>query len=107
MAYKEERISTLLKNLAANFLERESSRTSLITVTGISISKDFKKADILISVLPERDEDTALAFAKRKRSDLRDFIKKQTRMRVLPFFDFKIDRGERNRQRIDELSNNS
>ncbi len=87
-------------------MQRESSGGSLITVTDANISKDLKKATIFITVLPESSEESALNFAKRKRSDLRNFIKTKLQMKILPFLDFEIDKGEKNRQRIDELSQN-
>ena len=90
--------------MVAQFLEKESNGTSLITVTDTNVSKDLKKATIFITVLPDSSEDSALNFAKRKRSDIRGFIRKKLQMRILPFLDFEIDKGEKNRQRIDELS---
>lgn len=85
-------------------MQRESTGNSLITVTDANISKDLKKATIFITVLPEAGEDSALNFAKRKRSAIRNFIKTKLQMRMLPYLDFEIDQGEKNRQKIDELS---
>jgi ribosome-binding factor A len=104
MTLRQEKVKENIKHLVAQFLERESNGTSLITVTDASVSKDLKKATIFITVFPDSGEESALNFAKRKRSDIREFIKKKLQMRVLPFLDFEIDEGEKNRQRIDELS---
>ncbi len=41
---------------------------------------------------------------KRKRAEFREFFKGKARMRALPFFDFEIDKGEKNRQKIDEIA---
>ena len=46
-----------------------------------------------------------LAFAKRKRSEFREYLKKHSALQRLPTVDFEIDYGEKNRQRIDEISN--
>jgi len=105
MTLRQEKLIKLIQKLSADFLEGESNRTSLITVTGASISSDLRKAEIFITVLPADKELDALNFVKRKRSDLRDYLKKKTKMRVLPFLEFVIDKGEKNRQRIEELSN--
>lgn len=104
---RKEKIAELVKQLSAQFLERENNRTSLITVTNCIISSDLKKATILITVLPEKKEFTALDFAKRKRKDLRKFLQKNMRIKIIPFIDIQIDKGEKNRQRIDELLRNS
>jgi ribosome-binding factor A len=102
---REGRIRELVRGLAAEFFSRESNRTSLITVTNVHISPDGKTAIIFFTVLPEDKQKAALDFAKRMRSDFRDYVKEKSRLQRLPFFDFEIDTGEKNRQRIDELSN--
>ena len=84
-------------------MEKENNRTSLITVTSASVSRDFKKATVFITVLPDSKEKAALLFVKRKRSELRDYLKKFLKTRNAPFVDIEIDYGEKNRQRIDEL----
>ena len=107
MSLRQEKVAELLRQCAAQFLEIESNRTSLITVTHCNISPDLKQATVFITVLPKDRELVALDFAKRKRKYLRQYIKKHLRLKQLPFIDIKIDGGELNRQRIDELLNNS
>ena len=98
-----EKLAELFQRLTAQFLEIESNRTSLITVTKFDLAPKLGKGIAFITVLPESAEAAALDFAKRKRSDLREYFKKHSRTRVIPFIDFEIDKGEKNRQRIDEL----
>lgn len=100
---RDERAANLIKELAAQFLERENNGTSLITVTHATCSPDLRRATIYITVLPETAEQAALDFAKRRRSDLRDYVKKNMNTKTVPFLDVEIDRGEKNRQRIDSL----
>ena len=104
MTLRQEKIKELLKELAARFLQEESNRTSLITVIDANVSKDLKKATIFVTVYPEDKEVSALDFLKRKRSDFKQFVKSKIKMKSIPFFDFKIDSGEKNRQKIDFLS---
>jgi len=100
---RQGKAANLIKELIAEFLGKENNRTSLITVTGCSISPDFKKANIFITVLPENKEEAVLDFVKRKRGDMREYLKKNMATKAIPFLDIDIDRGERNRQKIDEL----
>jgi ribosome-binding factor A len=101
---KENRISALYISLAADFLKRESMGNGLLTVTGISISKNRKNMAILFTVFPDKYEEQALKFAKRKRSEFREFVKEKTKdLAFCPIFDFEIDLGEKNRQHIDSL----
>ncbi|MEK7572287.1 MAG: ribosome-binding factor A [Patescibacteria group bacterium] len=103
---RNERVANFIKELSASFLGRENNRTSLITVTSCTISPDIKRATIFITVLPESKETSALEFTKRKRTELRDYLKKNMKTKIIPFIDFEIDRGEKNRQKIDELLRN-
>lgn len=93
-----------IKELAALFLERESNRTSLITVTDCSASSDLKRATLFISVLPVSEEAKALEFVHRNLGALRKSLKEKMPMKMIPFLEVKIDQGEKNRQKIDELS---
>lgn len=94
----------MLAHSAADYFARESNRQSLITVTRADISPDLKNVTIFISVIPATAEAHALDFAKRNRTDFRDFLKTHARLKFLPHVDFEIDYGEKNRQRIDDLT---
>ncbi len=101
---RDQKIVELSKKLAAEFLSRESNRQSLITVTRAEISPDGKRITILVSVLPENKADTALDFIKRNRGEFRSYVLEKSRIGRVPTYDFALDVGEKNRQRIDELS---
>ena len=103
---RREKLANLIKELGAQFLERESNNTSLITVTSCSVSPDLKRATIFITVLPDDKEAAALEFVKRKRGALREYLKKKMKIKIIPFIDTQIDLGEKNRQKIDELLRN-
>jgi ribosome-binding factor A len=92
-------------HLAAEYINTESNRQSLITVTRAKLTSDERKADIYFTVLPTELEKSVETFLKRKRTEFRDFVKKHTKVRYLPTFDFMLDVGERNRQELDALSN--
>jgi ribosome-binding factor A len=104
MSIQDERVKDQLKNLAANFMSLEGNRSSLITITNVVMSKDTKSATIFFTVFPEEYEKTALEFAKRKRSEFKHYVKEHVRFGRIPFIEFAIDNGEKNRQRIDEIS---
>ncbi|MDP2789275.1 MAG: ribosome-binding factor A [bacterium] len=103
MTQRNDKVANLIKKLGAIFLERENNNTSLITVTSANVSPDLKRATLFITVLPESKEINALGFAKRKRGELRNLLKKNMTTKVIPFIDIIIDRGEKHRQKIDEL----
>jgi ribosome-binding factor A len=102
-AYKQEKITDVIKHLASEFLSKESNRQSLVTVTDVRFNARAKQATILISVLPDHKSTAALDFAKRKRAELRAYIKEKSRLSIIPFLDIQLDLGEKNRQIVDAL----
>ena len=104
MSQKDDKIKEIIRELAAQFFSRESNRTSLITVTGIELLSHGTRATILITVLPESQEAAALDFAERQLSDFKQFVHDHSRLVRVPFFGVKIDIGEKNRQKIEEIS---
>ncbi len=101
---RDERKVGYIREVAADFVSRNSNRTSLITVTRVEMSLDTKSANVFISVLPENKEGEALEFLKRQRGDFRKYLGEKIRMYPLPYIDFLIDAGEKNRQRLEEIS---
>ena len=101
---RQTQIGEAIAHLAGEFFARESNRQSLITVTRADVSPDIKNVTVYFSVLPEKFEDAALNFAKRVRSDFREYLKEYSVLRYLPTVDFALGLGEKNRQRIDELT---
>ncbi len=100
---RKEKLANLIKELGAEFLEKESSGASLITVTDCLLSDDLRKAKILFTVFPEEKEAAALSFAKRKRGKFREHLGKKLKTKIIPFIEVQIDLGEKHRQKIDEL----
>ena len=103
MKQKDEKMKEVIRELAAQFFSRESNRTSLITITAIELRSRNSRATILFTVMPENQENAALDFMGRQLSDFREYVGNNARMMRVPFFDVAIDRGEKNRQRIDEI----
>lgn len=102
---KDAKLAEAIAHLAAEYLQIESNRTSLITVTRAEVLNRGKKVIVYFTVLPDSEEETALKFAQRKQSDFRKFIISRKVVGFAPSIEFQIDVGEKNRQRIDELSN--
>jgi ribosome-binding factor A len=104
MDQKEQKIKEIIRELAADYFSRESNRQSLITITDVEIHAHGGRATILMTVLPEDKEEAALEFAHRQLSAFRDYVMEKSRIARVPFFDVKLDRGEKNRQRIEEIA---
>lgn len=91
-------------HLAGQFLAREAGLQSLITVTRSEMSPDMKYITIFVSVFPETAEKAAVDFCKRERSNFREFVLEKSALHFPPTIDFELDIGEKNRQRIDDLT---
>lgn len=103
---KHLKAEELVRHLAAEFLQTESNRSSMITVTKVSLSPDESYAKVFITVFPEDKQKDAIEFAKRRAADFRDYIKKKARLRKIPLVEFLPDLGEAHRLQIDALSDN-
>jgi ribosome-binding factor A len=99
-----EKYAEALRTAAAEFLAREANRNTLITVTRADMSGDGKSAVVYITVFPESGEAAALAFANRNRGELGKFLSERTKGMRIPHIEFVIDLGDKNRRRLDELS---
>ena len=101
--FKDEKLKDQIHKWAAEFLQRESTGQSHITVTDVRIGNEAREATILFTVLPESKEEVALEFARRQLGDFRIFMGEKVKTGRMPYFHFDLDRGEKHRQRIDEI----
>ncbi len=101
---KRERTAEILHHLAAEFVRKESTSASLITITRVELSPSGKIANIFFTTLPDSQQETAEKFLARKTPEFKSYVREHSKIGIIPRLDFKIDFGERNRQRLDELS---
>jgi ribosome-binding factor A len=101
---RSERALSNLIHLAGAYIAMEAGRTTLITPTRVDISPDRKNAIIFVSVFPDSESNNAINFLARHRDTFRQYLKQHGRFAILPFIKWELDYGEKNRQRLDELS---
>jgi ribosome-binding factor A len=104
MSKYDDKLKAAIHELVANFLQRESNKSSLVTVTRVELTENAKKAIIFITVLPDEKQAEALSFARRQRTEIREKLMTDLKLGHPPFIEVEIDKGEKNRQRLDELS---
>lgn len=100
---RHDRVATLLKEFAATFVSQEANTDPLITITGASISPDYRRASIFFTTIPDNREADALVFLKRSASEFRHFLKRKSNLKRIPHIEFMLDVGERHRQYTDEI----
>jgi len=104
MQDQKDRRESLFRELAAEFIAAEANMPPMITVTAVRLGADFGHATIFVTVYPEESEGDALNFLKRKGSEFRGFVKNRGNIKVIPFFDFKVDLGDKHRRDLDSLT---
>lgn len=103
MIDKHAKAVFVIQELAAKFILLEANTSPLITVTSANASPDFKNVTIFITTIPSGKEADALIFLKRATREFREYVKKNSRLKVIPHVEFMIDFGERHRQHIDDI----
>ena len=91
--HRRENLTEFIKNCAGDFFARNTTGSSMITVTNVWISEDLHHADIFISVLPESKAEAALNFAKRQRTDLQKYVYSRVKLSHLPMFEIILDKS--------------
>ena len=79
----------------------------MITATSVRLSNDLSRAEIRVTVFPDTNEDAIVKDLNRKRGAFAAYLKANTRVSIIPLLSFAVDEGEKNRQNIDSLSQNS
>ena len=101
---RHDKIEEMIHRLAAQYVRLESSPTSLVTITRVILNPSGKDAKIFFTTIPEDKEETAQKFLDRKTGDFKVYVRDNSKLGMIPHLSFHIDRGERNRQRLDELT---
>ena len=95
---RHERVASLLREMAAQYIRQETNSYPLITVTRAQVSPDYRAATIFFTTIPEDREADALIFLKRSGGALRRLVKAKSNLKIIPRFEFVLDADERHRQ---------
>lgn len=101
---KHNRTEEIIHRLAAEFVRDNATKASLLTVTRVELNPSGKDAWIYFTTIPEKEQETAEKFLMRKLPEFKEYVRDNSSLGLIPHLSFKIDFGERNRQRLDELS---
>ncbi|MDP2651941.1 MAG: hypothetical protein Q8O94_02305 [bacterium] len=90
---QSDRAAEIVAREAAQFIAREASNESLITVIRAQSVAHGERVMVFVSVFPVEKTRAALAFLERQREAFSDYLKTHARLR-LPRVDFMLDNGE-------------
>lgn len=86
-----DKIVSALVHTAAEFINRESNRQSLITVTRVDMDDRAREALIFISVYPDDKAYAALDFLNRNSDEFKKFVRTKLRMKDIARYRFLQD----------------
>jgi ribosome-binding factor A len=99
-----EQVNELLKNKLSNLISREMPlRNGLVTIAYVDCSPDLRNAKIGVSVLPFYLSKNVLKKLKKHSSSFTQILKKETRLRQIPKFNWEIDSTEKSAAEIEKI----
>jgi ribosome-binding factor A len=102
--HRREKLISAIREAAGKYLAEKRFEKAMVTVTSVDLNKNFKRANICVSIFPEDKEKKITQKLNRGKGLFAKYIKKNTRISLVPILSFSVDEGEKHRQRIDEVS---
>ena len=105
MSERLQRVSEELREILAEEIQRlKDPRLGFVTVTGVRVTPDLRKARVFYTVLGEEREHRATRAALRSaRSHLRAVLGHEIRIKVTPELEFEEDDAVSRGRRIEEI----
>ncbi len=106
MSRRTDRMADLLRAELADLLLKSvhDPRIKLVTVTGVEVSPDLRRAAVRISALGNEEErEATVAALRHAKGFLRSELANRLRTRVTPELVFELDRGAEHSQKISDL----
>lgn len=102
---RPSRVSEEFREILAEEIPRlKDPRVGFVTVIGVKVTPDLRRARVFYSTLgDERERKSTAAALRSARGHLRKLIAHQVRMKVLPDLEFEEDETLQSVERIEEL----
>ena len=105
MSERLQRVAEELREVLALEIQRlKDPRLGFVTVTGVRVTADLRKARVFYTVLgEERDHKATRAALRSATARLRSAVGREIRMKVTPELEFEEDESMAGGDRIDQL----
>jgi ribosome-binding factor A len=105
MTQRTDRVAEEFREILAEELQRlKDPRIGFVTVTGVDVTPDLRRAVVFYTVFGDDKQERATAAGLRSATPhLRQSLGRQVRLKVVPELDFRIDPSLEEGRRIDEL----
>lgn len=107
-SHRLAQISELLKQELGALIIRELElpAETLVTITGVTTSRDLGYADVSVSVLPATEEKEMIKLLKDHRRQFQGILAKKVALIEFPTLRFHLDHTEQKATRIEQLLDN-
>ena len=105
MTQRTERVAEEVREILAEEVQRlKDPRIGFVTLTGVEVTPDLRRARIFYTVLGDEQQERATAAGLRSATPhLRQAVGRQVRLKVVPELEFRVDEAFERGRRIDEL----
>jgi ribosome-binding factor A len=105
MTQRTDRVAEEFREILAEELQRlKDPRIGFVTVTGVDVTPDLRRAVVFYTVLgDDRQERATVAGLRSATPHLRQSLGRQVRLKVVPELEFRLDASIAEARRIDEL----
>jgi ribosome-binding factor A len=105
MSQRIERINELIKQELGRFImkEVELPENSLVTISKVETTPDFKVAKVFITILPDKLRGTILEKVNKNCRLLHEILKEELNTKFIPNLHFIIDEQEIYANQIDQI----
>ena len=93
--FRNDQIKERVREIVSKYVSKETNGKSIITVTTVDVNDRCDHATVFVTVIPEKEEEAALDFLKRKRKEIRKEVMKNLPIARIPMIDVAIDKGEK------------
>lgn len=102
---RTDRVSEEFREILAEEVPRlKDPRVGFVTITGVDVTPDLRRAVVYYTVLGEEEERRATdAGLRSARAHLRQVIGGQVRLKVVPELEFRLDETSERAARVEEL----
>ena len=105
MTQRTERVAEEVREILAEEVQRlKDPRIGFVTLTGVEVTPDLRRARVFYTVFGDEGQGRATAAGLRSATPhLRQAIGRQVRLKVVPELEFRVDETLERGRRIDEL----
>ncbi len=104
--YRREQLASLIQQKLGEIIAKEVEfpQGVLATISDVTLSRDFIRATVWVSIIPGEAGAAVLRILEQSRGMLQRELGDQIEIRNIPKIEFALDRGPEHAARIEKLS---